>query len=134
MQKYLIILLTLIITGCSSLEFPGVYKIAVEQGNVITQEMVDQLESGMSRDQVEYIMGRALIKDPFNTDRWDYIYTKRIGEEEGVKHYLTVFFEGDLLKSFQSDIEPSPADVAETEVSDTNATAEELTPETEPSS
>jgi outer membrane protein assembly factor BamE len=107
MQKYLLILLTLIITGCSSLQFPGVYKIEVEQGNVITQEMIDQLEVGMSREQVEYIMGRALIKDAFNTNRWDYVYTKRTGEEKGEKHHLTVFFEGNQLKSFKTDIKAS---------------------------
>ncbi|WP_273009515.1 outer membrane protein assembly factor BamE, partial [Spongiibacter tropicus] len=47
--------LLLLLGACSSLEFPGVYRLSIDQGNIITQEMVDQLEIGMSRSQVEYV-------------------------------------------------------------------------------
>jgi len=107
MHKFLVLLLSFLIVSCSGLQFPGVYKITVEQGNIITQEMVDQLKPGMSREQVEYIMGRALIKDSFNGDRWDYLYSSKKGDEEGEQHRLTIFFENDLLTSFSGDFTPS---------------------------
>lgn len=114
MQKYILVATICLIsggilTGCSSLQFPGVYKIAVEQGNVITQEMVDQLKPGMSRDQVEYIMGSALIKDSFNADRWDYVYSIQKGNEPRTQSRLTIFFEGDKLKYFTGDFVPTQA-------------------------
>ena len=64
--------------GCgSNIGFPGVYRINVEQGNVVTEEMVDQLRPGLNRRQVRYIMGTPLIEDSFHEDRWDYRYTLR---------------------------------------------------------
>ena len=57
--------------GCgSNIGFPGVYRINVEQGNVVTEEMVEQLRPGLNRRQVRYIMGTPLIEDAFHSDRW----------------------------------------------------------------
>ena len=77
-----ILLLLLLITGlsaCGFIRFPGVYRIDVEQGNIITQELADQLQPGMSRRQVRFILGTPLLEDTFNQDRWDYPYVKRNG-------------------------------------------------------
>ncbi len=109
MRKYILILTVFIVGGCSTLQFPGVYKIAVEQGNVITQEMVDQLKPGMSKEQVEYIMGSPLIKDAFNNDRWDYVYSLKRGNNPREQHRLTIFFEEDGLSHFTGDFVPSTA-------------------------
>ncbi|MEQ8954529.1 MAG: outer membrane protein assembly factor BamE, partial [Gammaproteobacteria bacterium] len=57
--------LALVLHGCNdvaSLEFPGVYKISIVQGNVITQEMVDQLRPGMTKRQVMFVMGSPLVR------------------------------------------------------------------------
>lgn len=62
----------LVLAGCS---FPGVHKIDIQQGNVITQEMIDQLRPGMTTRQVRFIMGTPLITDTFNSNRWDYLYS-----------------------------------------------------------
>ena len=105
--------LTLLLGACSSLEFPGVYRIDIDQGNVITQDMVDQLEVGMSRSQVEFIMGTPLVRDPFNPDRWDYIYT--LAKEGGAakRKQLTVLFEGDSLAEIRTTVPRSEADSAD---------------------
>lgn len=66
----------LALAGCS---FPGVYKIDIQQGNVVTQDMIDQLRPGMTRRQVRFIMGNPLIQDTFNTNRWDYLYSLQPG-------------------------------------------------------
>lgn len=103
----LIALLLPLLSGCSSWGFPGVYRINVEQGNIVTQEMVDQLEPGMNRRQVRYILGTPLIEDPFNPQRWEYIYTLRNGEDLLLELRLTVFFDGDTLTHFDSTLPPS---------------------------
>jgi outer membrane protein assembly factor BamE len=116
MYKNLVILSICFLSACSSLQFPGVYKINVEQGNVITQEMVDQLQPGMSRDQVEYIMGSALIRDTFNGNRWDYVYTSQRGDSARSQKRISIFFENDKLQSFTGDFVPTKKTEAKTEL------------------
>lgn len=97
--------------ACSNLEFPGIYQLQIEQGNIIKQEMIDQLKPGMSRSQVEYVMGTALIKDTFNGERWDYVYTlKRSGKKPKQQH-LTIFFDGDAMTHFTGDFAATPTAV-----------------------
>ena len=62
-------------------EIPGVYRIDIQQGNVVDQAMVDQLEIGMERRKVLFIMGTPLLVDPFNQNRWVYLYTLYFDEE-----------------------------------------------------
>ncbi|MCE9639672.1 MAG: outer membrane protein assembly factor BamE, partial [Betaproteobacteria bacterium] len=50
------------------------YKIDIQQGNVVTQEMVDKLKAGQTRSQVRFVLGSPLVADMFHDDRWDYIY------------------------------------------------------------
>ncbi len=125
MAKYIQIFVTIFVStlfvGCSTLEFPGVYKINIEQGNVITQEMVDQLKPGMSMEQVEYVMGSPLIKDSFNGDRWDYIYNIQRGDQPRTQHKITIFFEHESLKYFTGDFVPSEVN----EQADVEATSSE---------
>ena len=86
------------LVGCgSNFGFPGVYRINVEQGNVVTEEMVEQLRPGLNRRQVRYIMGTPLIEDSFHEDRWDYRYLLRNGNELLSETQLTLWFEGDEL-------------------------------------
>ena len=86
------------LVGCgSNFGFPGVYRINVEQGNVVTEEMVEQLRPGLNRRQVRYIMGTPLIEDSFHEDRWDYRYLLRNGNELLSETQLTLWFEGEEL-------------------------------------
>jgi outer membrane protein assembly factor BamE len=94
------------ITACGFIGFPGVYKINVEQGNIIDQEKVDKLQIGMSRRQVRFILGTPLIEDTFNPDRWDYVHTIRNGKNSILDQRLTVFFDGDKLARIEGDFTP----------------------------
>ena len=86
------------LVGCgSNFGFPGVYRINVEQGNVVTEEMVEQLRPGLNRRQVRYIMGTPLIEDSFHQDRWDYRYLLRNGNELLSETQLTLWFQEDEL-------------------------------------
>lgn len=106
------LLLLSLLTACSgigSLDFPGVYKISIPQGNIITQEMVDQLRPGMTKRQVIFVMGTPLVRDPFHQDRWDYIYSFQPGGGIRGQERVTVHFVDDQLVSFTGDFVPSTA-------------------------
>lgn len=109
MQKVLIsVIAALLLAGCA--EFPGVYKIDIPQGNIVTQEMVDKLRPGMTQNQVRYVMGTPLITDSFNKNRWDYLYRLKSGKtgtttQERVQ--LTFDDEG-KLKGLSGDFRPNP--------------------------
>ncbi|MHC6223921.1 outer membrane protein assembly factor BamE [Pseudomonas sp. X10] len=94
----------LALAGCS---FPGVYKIDIQQGNVVTQDMIDQLRPGMTRRQVRFIMGNPLIQDTFNTNRWDYLYSLQPGGSQRQQERMSIFFnESDQLVSLSGDFMP----------------------------
>ena len=118
-------LLALSLSGLSAcggniLQFPGVYKIDILQGNIITQDMVDQLRPGMTKRQVIFVMGTPLVADPFHQDRWDYVYNYQPGGGERVGEHLTVFFENDALVRLEGDYSPTGADGTST-ASNSNA-------------
>lgn len=94
-------------TSVPSLSFPGVYRIAIPQGNIITQDMVDQLRPGLSKRQVNYIMGTPLVRDTFNQDRWDYLYSIQPGGGERMQEQITLYFEDGELVRFEGDFEQS---------------------------
>lgn len=93
----------LALAGCS---FPGVYKIDIQQGNVVTQDMVDQLRPGMTRSQVRYIMGNPLITDTFHADRWDYLYSIQPGGGERLQERISLNFNNDQLAGLGGDFMP----------------------------
>ena len=96
-------------TGCTRFQFPGVYRLAIQQGNIITQDMVDQLKPGMTPRQVSYILGTPLIADSFQQDRWDYLYTLRDPKGNTSEERFTVFFKDGGLSHFTGDYVPSAA-------------------------
>ncbi|UZE24533.1 outer membrane protein assembly factor BamE [Pseudomonas sp. B21-056] len=94
----------LALAGCS---FPGVYKIDIQQGNVVTQDMIDQLRPGMTRRQVRFIMGNPLLTDTFHADRWDYLYSLQPGGGERQQERMSVIFNAnDQLVSLSGDFMP----------------------------
>lgn len=94
----------LALAGCS---FPGVYKIDIQQGNVVTQDMIDQLRPGMTRRQVRFIMGNPLLTDTFHADRWDYLYSLQPGGGERQQERVSVIFNSnDQLVSLSGDFMP----------------------------
>lgn len=114
MRVLVTLLAAMSLSACGFVGFPGVYRIDVEQGNIVTEEMVAQLKPGMSRRQVRFILGTPLLEDPFNQSRWDYPYVKRNGLKVLSESRLTVYFDGDNLVRYEGDIqagdEPVQAD------------------------
>lgn len=95
----------LVLNGCSII--PGVYKIDIQQGNVVTQDMIDQLRPGMTRSQVRFIMGNPLIADTFHPNRWDYLYSIQPGGGQRQQERVTLTFDGsDHLVGLSGDFMP----------------------------
>ena len=95
MTKYLFIALLAVLTlntGCKL-----IYKQNVQQGNAHEQDDLDQVELGMSKKQVSYLLGTPAIHDPFHQDRWDYISMLSRRGGEPVRRLVTLTFENDLL-------------------------------------
>ena len=107
MRILLISLAITCISACTFVGFPGVYKLNIEQGNIVTQEMTDQLKPGMTRRQVRFILGTPLVEDTFHPDRWDYVYVKRNGMNILDESRLTVIFAGDSLLNISGDYQPT---------------------------
>ena len=111
-MKKLLIIITCIASlglGACSSSWHVVHKIDVQQGNVITQDEVNQLEPGMSRRQVQFIMGSPMIADVFHQDRWDYIYRLQPGYGEPTEEHVTLFFNDDSLERITGTLHPDAA-------------------------
>jgi outer membrane protein assembly factor BamE len=92
------------LAGCS---LPGVYKIDIQQGNVVTQDMIDQLRPGMTRRQVRFIMGNPLISDTFHANRWDYLYSIQPGGGARQQERVSLMFDAnDQLVGLNGDFMP----------------------------
>ncbi len=106
---FLLIFLAFLASSCS---FPGVYKLDIPQGNVVKQDMIDQLEIGMTKRQVRYVMGTPLVIDSFNPDRWDYYFSHKDREENFREHRMTLYFEQGKLVRIDNRI-PPPEELGE---------------------
>ncbi len=95
------------LAGCSTLRFPGVHRITIQQGNVITQEMIDRLKPGMTKSQVRFVLGNPVVDDPLVRDRWDYYYSIQIAGGEKVRKKLQLFFVDERLSYFSGDYAPT---------------------------
>ena len=90
------VLLIVLTAGCESL-LPSFYSVPVRQGNYLDQAMVGQLRPGMTRQQVQRIMGTPLVADPFHQNRWDYYYSYRKDGKQVEQRHVALFFTGDTL-------------------------------------
>lgn len=82
----------------------GPYKLDVQQGNVVTQDMIAKLRPGMTKSQVRFIMGSPLLVDIFHGNRWDYVYRYQKAGQVAEERKITLFFDGDLLQRVAGDV------------------------------
>ena len=91
---FLISIFILSLNACSSL---SPYKVPVLQGNIFSDEDLEKLSEGLTKEQVKFIFGTALIQDPFRESRWDYYNSVKIGKKTGAENKLTIFFDDNNL-------------------------------------
>jgi outer membrane protein assembly factor BamE len=103
-------LLLILLIACSLTVATGcVYRANIAQGNLIKQEDLDQVEVGMTRNQVRFLLGTPHIDDPFHQSRWDYVYFIRIGRDPATfKRWVTIVFENDVVVEINDDQELDP--------------------------
>lgn len=130
MRKLLIfvpVLATALVSGCSTIgdglrsiggvtdvipnaleETSLVYRPDIQQGNVVTQEQVNELEPGMTKRQVRFLLGTPMLTDVFHANRWDYAYTFGVGSRPTDFSRVSVYFEEDRLVRIAGDLRPQP--------------------------
>lgn len=105
---------TLLLSGC-------VYRLTVQQGNLVDADKVEQIAIGMTRKQVRFLLGSPMVDDPFHEERWDYIYYVRQGRKDPYeKHWITVYFAGNSVERIDRETPPEEAPAADSD----NVTAE----------
>ena len=110
-------LCTLLLSGCVALsacsfQLPRIHRVAVQQGNVITQEMVDRLKPGMTREQVAFVMGGPVVRNAFDQSRWDYVYTLNAPGSFQSQVMVSLFFQEGTLARIVGDLKPASAQSA----------------------
>ena len=91
-----------LLSGC-------VYQAPIAQGNLLNQDDVDQVEVGMTRSQVRFLLGTPMIDDPFHADQWDYVYYLKIGRgKTQQKRWISVRFDDDHVTEVLLDRELNP--------------------------
>jgi len=81
-----------------------VYVAPISQGNVLEQEDIDQLETGMTRGQVRFLLGTPMVDDPFHQDRWDYVYYVKLGRGDAeYRRWVTIKFADDRVSEIIQD-------------------------------
>ncbi|MES2675388.1 MAG: outer membrane protein assembly factor BamE [Pseudomonadota bacterium] len=109
-----VLLVTLCVFSLASCRFfPGVHKLNIQQGHIITPEMVSKLNLGMNKRQVRFVLGNTLLPNTFNDNRWDYYYSLKRGRDgTTTTHLFTAYFEGDKLIKTEGDYLPGPAPIS----------------------
>ena len=94
---------SLCITAC-------IYRIDVQQGNLLEDSDIEQVEVGMTRSQVQFLLGTPMVADSFHRDRWDYAYYLRHGKSRDVeRRWLIVYFENERVARVDREVELQPA-------------------------
>jgi outer membrane protein assembly factor BamE len=96
-------LAALALSGC-------VYRIDIQQGNLLDDDDIAQVDIGMTKSQVQFLLGTPMVADSFHRDRWDYAYYYRRGRSpDVVKRWIVVYFENDRVARIERDLELRPS-------------------------
>ncbi len=110
MKRTLTVILVLALVGCTYIPQVTPYRIEIQQGNYLNQEMLSQLKPGMTKDQVRFILGTPLVTDPFHVERWDYVFTHSpANATQSEKRRVAVFFTDGKLSRVDGDVVPTTA-------------------------
>lgn len=96
-----LLVLAVLLAGCNNLRFPGVYRIDIEQGNIVTTEMMEKLRPGLNEEQVRFVMGSPQSIDPFEPGRWVYLYKLRRGNGEVIENKVVLWLENGKLTRWE---------------------------------
>ena len=99
----LVLAALVMISGC-------VYRVDVQQGNLLEATDIEAVKPGMTRSQVRFLLGTPVVTDPFRKDRWDYIYYFKKGRQRAIdRRWLVVYFDGDRVREVRRDVPVEPS-------------------------
>lgn len=102
LRSFFIALVALTLSAC-------VFRIDIQQGNLLDDEDINQVDVGMTRSQVQFLLGTPMVSDSFHRDRWDYAYYYRRGRSPDLlKRWVVVYFENDRVARIERDLELQP--------------------------
>jgi outer membrane protein assembly factor BamE len=94
-----------LVLSLSTFALACVYRVDVQQGNLLEDYDIEAVQVGMTRSQVQFLLGTPVVRDSFHHDRWDYIYYFRQGRSRTAdRSWLIVHFEGDRVKEILPDV------------------------------
>lgn len=117
LSRFSLIAVILLLAGCTVAQGFTLrpYRMNIQQGNYLEAKDVDQIEVGMTQSQVRFLIGTPMVADPFNKDRWDYVFFFKVGRtREEISSRLTIWFEEDRVARIDRPEElesPEPEDV-----------------------
>jgi len=95
--------LAIAVAGC-------IFRIDIQQGNLLEESAVDQIEIGMTRGQVRFLLGTPMVADSFHQNRWDYTYYFQAGKSREIEQrWLIVYFAEDQVERIEKDVPISPS-------------------------
>jgi outer membrane protein assembly factor BamE len=117
LRRLPVVLAAFALAGCAAITQPfdtyfplitqfGVYKIDINQGNYLSQDMVDRLKVGQTKAQVRLALGTPLVTSAFRENRWDYVYMFKSNGRIREHRQFTVYFNDDLLARWEGDEMP----------------------------
>lgn len=106
-SRALILAAPVALAACSPPQIIKPYRMEIQQGNFISQEMVSQLRLGMSKEQVRFVLGTPLVTDIFHADRWDYVYFRDAQGRGREERKIAVVFEDGKLARVLGDVVPA---------------------------
>lgn len=105
MPRILILALPLLTAACGLAPSLTPYRMEIQQGNYVTQEMLAQLKPGLTRDQVRFVLGTPLVSDIFHEERWDYVFVRQRANSREIEYRrIAVFFENGKMKRVEGDV------------------------------
>lgn len=108
--NHAVALLIAAILGVSGCSFPGVYKINVQQGNIVTEDMLAKLRVGMTRKQVHFVLGNPVVENLFDDQQENFIYSYQKAGGDTLQQHVTIFYENGLYSGYEADLlEEHPA-------------------------
>lgn len=99
-----------VVAACLWLLAGCVYRVDVQQGNLLEATDIEAVKPGMTRSQVRFLLGSPVVTDSFDQSRWDYIYYFRKGRAQRAdRRWLIVYFDDDLVREVRRDVPVQPS-------------------------
>jgi len=100
-KQFLLFITLFTLLQLQACSFPGVFKINVQQGNIITQEMLDTLKPGMTQKQVHFVLGKPVLDNLFDPDLENYVYTYQKAGGEVKQQTIKVFYQDCIFARYE---------------------------------